>query len=103
MTRLVWTPQAIADLEAIQDFVSRDSPRYADVVLDRLFEAVERLREFPRSGRVVPEIGRESIREVIMGVYRIVYRLVEDKAEVVTVFRSSRLFGPEDIGITRSN
>ena len=97
MTRLIWTPQAIADLEAIEAFISRDSPRYADVVVDRIFAAVDRLRDFPRSGRVVPEVGDEHIREVIMGVYRIVYRLVDDRAEIVTVFRSSRLFGPEDI------
>jgi len=103
VTHLIWTPQAIADLEAIEAFISRDSPRYADVVVDRIFAAVDRLRDFPKSGRVVPEVSDERIREVIMGVYRIVYRLVDDRAEIVTVFRSSRLFGPGDIGITRSN
>ncbi len=92
MTRIVWTPQAIADLEAIHAFIARDSERYADIVVDRIIAAVERVRDFPRSGRVVPEVQREDLREVILGSYRIVYWLVEDRADVVTVFRSSRLF-----------
>jgi plasmid stabilization system protein ParE len=44
VTRVLWTPQAIADLEAIQDFIARDSQHYAEVVVDRVLTAVERLR-----------------------------------------------------------
>ncbi len=45
-----------------------------------------------RSGRVVPELGDESIREVIHGYYRIVYRLRPDLVEIATVFHGARLF-----------
>ena len=95
MTRVVWTLQAAADVQAIHDFIGRDSARYAEVVVDRLLSAVDRLERFPRSGRVVPELQREDLREVLLGNYRIVYWLVEDRAEVLTVFHSSRLLGPE--------
>ena len=45
-----------------------------------------------RSGRVVPELGDESIREVIHGNYRIVYRMRHDVVEIATVFHGARLF-----------
>lgn len=51
-----------------------------------------RLEDHPLSGRVVPEIGHESVREIVQGNYRIVYRLRPDTIEVVTVFHGARLF-----------
>ena len=56
------------------------------------YPAVERLTDNPRSGRVVPELGDESIREVIHGNYRTVYRLRHDVVEIATVFHDARLF-----------
>ncbi|MFQ5896960.1 MAG: type II toxin-antitoxin system RelE/ParE family toxin [Candidatus Methylomirabilia bacterium] len=54
--------------------------------------AVTRLESFPRSGRVVLEVGDESLREIVHGSYRIVYRLKSGVVEVVTVFHGARLF-----------
>jgi plasmid stabilization system protein ParE len=53
---------------------------------------VDRLQDHPLSGRVVPELGDTSIREVIHGNYRIVYRLRHDVVEIATVFHGARLF-----------
>ena len=72
MTQVIWAPQAIQDVEAIRAHVARDSAHYADLVVERIVAAVERLPDNPRSGRIVPELGDESIREVIHGNYRIV-------------------------------
>ena len=98
MTTVRWTLQAVDDLRSIRLFIERDSPRYARLVVERLFEAVTRIEKFPRSGRVVPELDRLDIRELIVGEYRIVYQLEESVAHVVTVFRSSRLlpWAPQD-------
>jgi plasmid stabilization system protein ParE len=46
-----------------------DSPGYADLMVRRIVAAVERLRAFPRSGRIVPERDVPHIREVIVGAY----------------------------------
>ena len=92
MTRVIWAPQAIQDVEAIRAHVARDSAHYADLVVERIVAAVERLKDHPRSGRVVPELGDESIREVIHGNYRIVYRMRHDGVEIATVFHGARLF-----------
>ena len=92
MTRVIWAPQAIQDVEAIRAHVARDSAHYADLVVERIVAAVERLKDHPRSGRIVPELGDASIREVIHGNYRIVYRLRHDLAEIATVFHGAHLF-----------
>ena len=92
MTVVRWTTQAVEDLRSIRLFIERDSPRYGRLVAERLFDATLRLEQFPRSGRMIPEVGREEYRELVVGEYRIVYRLDEDAAVLLTVFRSSRLF-----------
>jgi toxin ParE1/3/4 len=63
----------------IADFIGRDTSSFAQVTVDRVFESVERLESFPRSGRIVPEINQENIREIIWGNYRIVYLLRQDE------------------------
>ena len=92
MTRLIWSPRSIRDLESIHEYIAQDSPPYADLVVQRLVLAPERLRDFPESGRMVPERGAPEIRELIVRPFRLVYRLRGDTVEVVTVFRASRLF-----------
>jgi toxin ParE1/3/4 len=92
VTRVIWAPQAIQDVEAIRAYVARDSARYADLVVERIIAAVGRLENNPRSGRIVPEVGDESVREVIHGNYRIVYRLRHEVVEIATVFHGARLF-----------
>jgi toxin ParE1/3/4 len=92
VSRLIWTLEAVADLESIRDFIARTSPQYGNVVVARLVEAMDRVHRFPASGRTVPELQRPDIREVIHGSYRIVYRIRAeyDLVEVLTVFRASR-------------
>ncbi len=90
MTRLVWTRPALTDVREIRAYVARDSPRYGRVVVERLFAAVDRLREHPLSGRVVPELGQPTLREVIEPPYRIVYRVRADVLEVLAVVHSAR-------------
>lgn len=89
--RLIWSPQAVEDVEAIASYVARDSEHYANLLVERIVAAVDRLEAFPLSGRVVPEVGDESLREVVYGNYRIVYRLKPEAVEIVTVFHSARL------------
>jgi addiction module RelE/StbE family toxin len=91
VTKLIWSPQALRDLEAIRDYIAADSPRYAALVVERIVVGVERLRDFPESGRVVPERNSPEIREVIVRSYRVVYRLRAGVVEIATVFRASRM------------
>jgi addiction module RelE/StbE family toxin len=91
-TEVRWTEQAVSDLQAIREFITRDSPRYGRLVAERLFNATERLETFPLSGRIVPDLGRDDVREIIVGEYRLVYKIPAGAAIMLTIFRSSRLF-----------
>ncbi len=91
MAQVKWTPQALDDLEAICLFIARDAPQIAAVFADRAFRATDHLSSFPRSGRTVPELDREDIREIILGNYRLIYRIQEDEVQVITVHHGARL------------
>ena len=97
MTKLRWTTQAVEDVEAIWKFIANDSDAYANLVVARLLESVERLENFPRSGRIVPELSDPQLREIIAPPYRIVYRVLDEAVEILTVFRASRLL-PRTLG-----
>lgn len=87
----------MADVQEIRAYIARDSPRYARAVAERLFDAADRLRRHPLSGRVVPELGQPTLREVIEPPYRIVYRVRADVLEVLTVVHGARRFPLEDL------
>lgn len=95
MAEVVWTPRAFADIEAIGAYHAESAPGYAELLVRKLMQLAERLKHFPQSGRIVPEIGDEQVREVIHRNYRIVYLYEpgEDRVEILTVFHASRQFG----------
>ena len=90
MTRLEWTDPAVPDLENIQDYLARESPEYADSVIERLILSVERLKSFPESGRVVPEASDLKVRELSLSTYRIMYRLRKGQVQLLAVVHSAR-------------
>lgn len=91
MAQVRWTPQAAEDLEAVCLFIARDSPRMAAIFADRVLRATERLANLPRSGKIVHELGMEDIREIIVGSYRVIYRLRADQVELLTIHHGARL------------
>ncbi len=93
MTRLEWTDPAVTDLENIQDYLARDSPEYADSVIERLILSVERLKSFPQSGRAVPEASDLKVRELIVSTYRIISRVRKGNAQILAVVHSARNVG----------
>jgi toxin ParE1/3/4 len=97
MVEIKWTPQAADDLASIASFISRDSPFYARLLAIDVLEAVERLPKFPKSGRIVPELKNSNIREIILGNYRIVYRLKGTLVEVLTVYHGAKLLNTEKL------
>lgn len=91
--------QALADLEAIGDFIARDAPSFAQIFVNRVFQSVKRLENFPYSGRLVPEISQDNIREIIFGSYRIVYLVNNEEVNILTIFHSSRQLKQSDLPI----
>ena len=73
-----WSFQAKDDLKAIAEYISRDSKRQAKLQVVRLKNWTKILKAQVRSGKIVPEISKENIRELIEGNYRIIYKIVKD-------------------------
>ncbi|MBZ0202812.1 MAG: type II toxin-antitoxin system RelE/ParE family toxin [Ignavibacteria bacterium] len=88
---IVWSPKSLGNLEEIAEFISLNSPLYAPIFVQKKVSSVERLIDFPLSGRIVPEFNIESIREVIFHNYRIVYRINIEQIEIVLVTHGSRI------------
>ncbi|MBX2916065.1 MAG: type II toxin-antitoxin system RelE/ParE family toxin [Cyclobacteriaceae bacterium] len=91
MVKIIWTDFAIEDLRTIHEFISKDSKFYADRFISKLIDRVEQLEKFPRSGRIVPEFDNDSLRELIEGNYRIIYRLEQDFVGIARIHHSARV------------
>ena len=83
--RVIWSPLAIYRAEEIATYSANDRPMAATKWVDQLFSEVTKLTQFPRSGRMVPEVGREELRELIFDSVRVVYRLEEKKIVILTL------------------
>lgn len=73
--KIEWTKRALNDLHDIYDFIAKDSERYAQMQLENIQNAVSRLTDFPLMGREVPEFPHLTYREILVGNYRVFYRL----------------------------
>jgi addiction module RelE/StbE family toxin len=89
--KIVWSPEALEDLESLAEYISRDSEFYARSVVSKVVEISRALTEFPLIGRVVPELGNDTIRERFIYSYRLVYRIAEKEILIVAVIHGKRL------------
>jgi plasmid stabilization system protein ParE len=95
--KIIWSPDALEDIEAIGEFIARDSLFYAESTVQKIFEAPRSLIQHPKLGRVVPEIGNESIRELFVFQYRVIYEIKPNEILILTVIHGKRLFDKDKI------
>ena len=76
MVKVVWTDNALADLDDIGAFIQRESIRYAQLTVSTLFEAVDILETQPLVGKKLKEFKDPRLRQLIRGSYRIVYQVI---------------------------
>ena len=89
--KLIWSDPAVSDLEAIRDYIFRDSEYYATRFIAKIIEAAERLEELPRIGRRVPEApDAPEVREILYRNYRVLYRVESERILILGVIHSSR-------------
>lgn len=88
-----WSAKARRDLSEIVAYIAADSPARAGAFADKLLAAVGRLGRFPRSGRAVPELADQvpRPRELLLGEYRILYRIQGQTVEVAAIVHGRRL------------
>jgi len=88
--RVTWS--ALAEKRALEavDYIAQDRPQAAAAWLEELLERVARLDRFARRGRVVPEIGRSTVREIWHAPYRVIYRVDASRVVILTTSSLSR-------------
>ncbi len=93
---LIWSKEALDDIDAIAEFISRDSPYHAQRVVDALFELGDKIAQQPLIGRIVPELEDPQLRERFLYSYRVLYGINAQHREIIAIIHGRRLL--ESIG-----
>jgi len=93
MAEIIWSEESILAMEDIYNYIAHDSPLYARYQIESIYKSAERLRQFPESGRHIPEFPQLPHREIIVGNYRVIYRYdsISHELKIVTVVHGARL------------
>ena len=94
--QVVWTDPALERVREIAVHIALDDPDAAERWAVGLLDAVERLALFPESGRVVPELGARTVRELIHAAYRVFYRL-GSAVEILSMRHGGQLVRVEEL------
>ncbi len=90
MAEVIWTEPALQELDAIAEYIALDNPAAASDLVKAVFDKTERLENFPKSGRIPPELPDSVYREVVVPPCRIFYREDEQRVLVLFVMREER-------------
>ena len=92
MVKIVWTEASINDLKEIFEYISEDSVRYAGLTVNKIYLGAQVIAANPYTGRIVPVFNKKLIRELVVGNYRIIYRIKSDfQVDILRVYHSARL------------
>lgn len=89
--KLRWTAKASADALSIHAYIAERSESYADAVYERLLARPQQLIAHPLSGSMVPEYGREDVREILLHSFRLIYLVLPDEIQILTVVHGARI------------
>jgi len=96
--KIIWSPTARTKTKEILEYIAEDNPDAALTLIEQFETKVEKLKENPESGRVLPEIKNDKIRELVVHKnYGVIYEINPDIIEILTIrhfrqnFSSSKL------------
>ena len=88
---LIWSSEALDDIDRIAEYIARDSLHHAQQVVERLFNLADDLPVNPKLGRIVPELTDPNVRERFLYSYRLIYELSDSAIHVLAVIHGKRL------------
>lgn len=91
MAQIIWTEPALSDLNEIAEYIALDNFIAAQGLVAKVLDKTERLKDFPKSGRIPPELKGSRYREIIVGPCRVFYRIEKTKIFILYVMRGERL------------
>ena len=90
MAQIIWTEPALQDLNEIAEYIALDKINAANKLVQKVFSSTERLKKFPKSGRMPPELNNSRYLEIIVNPCRLFYRVEKEKIYILYVMRSER-------------
>ena len=91
MARLIWAAPALTDVNEIAEYIALDDRPAATRYVRKVFDTVDRLKQFPNSGRHPEELPDSRYREVVVPPCRVFYRAETESVYILHVMRSERL------------
>lgn len=95
--KITWAPRAKRRAGEYGEHIAQDNEEAAHAWLVGIFEEVERLKDFPEQGRVVPELGRPDVREFFYMSHRIIYKVGSRRIRIVTIRHGRQLLDKKEI------
>jgi toxin ParE1/3/4 len=89
---VIWSSRARSDLRLPIEFIKKDSPEAARRFATAAIQVSRSLGDLWERGRVVPELADPLLRELILGRYRFVYEILEDRIAIARLIHTSRDF-----------
>ena len=90
MAQIIWSEPALNDLDEIAEYIALDKPNAAKKLVANVFTKVERLENFPKSGRKLPELNESRYRKVVFPPCRAFYRIEDETIYIIYVLRNDK-------------
>ena len=101
--KVIWTENAVNKLEEFADFIALDNSHAALKWTEKIRKSVNKIALFSQRGRIVPEIKRNDIHEIIEGNYHIIYRIESDRISILTIRHCKQLLSKGDVLKTKKS
>ncbi|MGL2962411.1 type II toxin-antitoxin system RelE/ParE family toxin [Flavobacterium sp. RSB2_4_14] len=86
MKPVIWSPNAIASIQEIYDYIYTQSPQNANLVIDTLFDLGDKLNIFPQKNPIEPLFDSEEIRFFPKWNFKIVYKIEQNRIYILDIF-----------------
>jgi plasmid stabilization system protein ParE len=95
--KIIWSPLAFERLTEISNYIALDKPNAAIDWVESIFGTVENLSKFPKSGRKVPELDNDEYLELIIGNYRVIYKIAKAQIQILAIRNFKQLLTSNDL------
>ena len=89
--KVKFTPFAKTQFLSALSYIRKDKPSAAINFRNQTEKILQRLEDFPESGRIIPEFPELPYREVIISPYRFFYKIKDDVVWIVAVWHDAQL------------
>lgn len=97
MAEIIWAPRALEDLERLLNYIATDAPVAATRFAQRVIKRIEQLADHPESGNYVPEDDTLGYRQLLLGNYRIIYRVDKAVVYIIAIHHAARLLDADTL------